>query len=278
MIYENGKRRLSVISILHRGRVNDICICRDVSDRSGIFYTLLVIKEHETVLKIVRLTADWESKNGKPDLEMFSDGSQYCLLFEYRQERPISRFFAGIDHLEDAVTCLVRLVETCILAQRLPAPFLYLILVQKLVQIGPDGELYFTYGMDLEELDESAGEEDCTLVCAGFVLELAAGTRRLEKRLSLVDKKLSRQAYRNFAELYRDLKVVKDLDKESHWIQLLHWFMRIRGRLFKLFLCLCLLIALLAFITLLSQLLTGDVAWFKFLFHTFDQIGTETLR
>lgn len=55
------------------------------------------------------------------------------------------------------------------------------------------------------------------------------------------------------------------------------WFARRQDVLFRILLCICLILGGLALVSLISQLLFGDIPWLRILFNGFKTIGTESL-
>lgn len=278
MVYQTGKRRLSVISTLFRGRVNDVHICCDEGTGMNSYVTLLVIKDRLTARAVVELEAGKESQ--MPYLEAFPWQDQYCLLFEYREPRPILEFFveqADLKAGEMWEKLAVGMVSRCMEESIRSNVYLDLLLKQEQFHIGADGEIYVNYFLDLAELDAAAKEGQCVCACASFLaglLEEHQGKRNPE----LLLKKAERSAYRNFWELYQDVKLIASPKKRPGIItKFKAWGYRRQALGFRLLVILSFVLAALALVTLVSQLVTGDVGWFRLLFHTFDQIGTETL-
>ncbi len=294
MVYQSGKRRLPVISTLFRGSVNDVHICCDEGSKSHSYVTLLVIKDRKTARIVVeletRMAAEREAgKDGQmPYLEAFPWQDQYCLLFEYRSPRPVREFFVEQAALKDGETwekLALGMVLRCMEESIRSYAFLYLLLKQEQFHMGADGEIYVNYFLDLEGLDAAMEEGQCVCACAGLLADLLEEYRREhpgkhqgKQNPELLEKKAERSAYRSFWELYQDVKLIASPKKQAGiFTRIKAWGYRRRELGFRLLVILSFALAALALVTLVSQLVTGDVGWFRLLFHTFDQIGTETL-
>lgn len=279
MVYQVGDRRLFVVSSLLQGQVNDVHICCEEGSRSKNYMTLLVIRDRQTARTIVEMTAG--KKSHMPYLEAFPWRDQYCLLFEYRSPRPVCEFAVGnpgLEHDAGWEKLALGIVLRCMEESTRSNPFLYLMIRQNQIHLGTDGEIYVTYCLNLEEFDASVEERQCVCACAVYLANLMEESG-CKKSPELLLRKAERSAYQNFRELYQDITLIFSPERRSGIISRIRaWGYRRREFGFKLLVVLCFLLAAAALVTLLSQLVTGDVGWFRLLFHTFDQIGTETLR
>ncbi|MBS5063443.1 MAG: hypothetical protein KHZ58_06665 [Hungatella hathewayi] len=277
MVYQIGNRRLSVISSLFCGRVNDVHICCEEGQGSESYVTLLVIKDRQTARAVVELAAGNDSR--MPWLEAFPWRDEYCLLFEYRSPRPIREFFLineypGMDRWEKLG---LGMVVRCMEESACSHAFLYLLLKQEQFHIDANGEIYVNYFLDLDMLDTGVEEGACTCACAellaGWMGELGC-----PKSPELLLRKVDRAAYRSFRELYQDVKLIVSPEKKRGVIpRIIAWGYERRNLGFRLLVLFSFLLAAVALVTLVSQIVSGDVGWFRLLFHTFEKIGTETL-
>ena len=55
MFYQSQKMKLECVRIVKKGRTNDILICQDLSSAARNRYTLLVLKEHQTVKRYLEV-------------------------------------------------------------------------------------------------------------------------------------------------------------------------------------------------------------------------------
>lgn len=285
MVYYAQNMELEVISQVFHGSVNDVAVCRDRLSASDTRYTLLAVHDRECARKMLTVMED-NPRSGEPCcLLQFSQNETMLFLFPYREERKFSAFSAGqMTSPETGEAICINLVMEC-LSTSLPWPLLYLVLEQDCVQIAKDNTVYFTMILDLEDLDPARTERNCVSSCARLLTDLLAGTgggrrrRKTLKSVELIRKKMGKNAYTGFPELYQDIKVtalpqVKPSPKSGLRI----FWQNNRDRLFRILLVLCVLLAIIAVVILISQLIFGDVPLLRLFQHSFDVIGTENLH
>ena len=99
------------------------------------------------------------------------------------------------------------------------------------------------------------------------------------KSFELIWKKMSKNAYRGFPELYQDIRLTAlPPTKPSLKNKICSFWKMNRDRFFHLLLVLCVLLIVAAVIILISQAIFGDVPLLRLFHHTFDVIGTENLH
>ena len=286
MIYYPQGMELEVVSRVFHGSVNDVDVCRDRLSASGAMYTLLAVHDRDCARKMLSVMEENRRSGECPCLLRFSQNETLLFLFPYREERKFSAFARGqMTSPAAGEDICIRLVMEC-LSGGLPWPLLYLVLEQDCVQIAKDNTVYFTMTLDLQALDPTRTERHCVSACAQILLDFLAGPvaggkprRKALKSFELIRKKMSKNAYTGFPELYQDIKVtalppVKP-GLRSRWR--IFWQSN-RDRLFRLLLVLCVLLAIAAVVILISQLIFGDVPLLRLFRHTFDVIGTENLH
>lgn len=287
MVYYAQNMELEVISQVFHGSVNDVAVCRDRLSASGALYTLLAVHDRECARKMLVVMENSQRSGESSCLLHFSQNEMMLFLFPYREERKFSAFAAGqMVSPEAGEAICINLVMEC-LSTDLPWPLLYLVLEQDCVQIAKDNTVYFTMILDLKDLEPARTERNCVSSCARLLLDLLAGpvagrSRRRRKKLKsfeLIRKKMGKNAYTGFPELYQDIKLtalppVKPSLKREFRI----FWQNNRDRLFRLLLVLCILLVIAAVVVLLSQLIFGDVPLLRLFRHTFDVIGTENLH
>jgi ferric-dicitrate binding protein FerR (iron transport regulator) len=95
----------------------------------------------------------------------------------------------------------------------------------------------------------------------------------------LLDKKIHRQAYRGFSELYRDFRLTEiPPNKLGLWARCRRFFFDRREGFFRLLLTVCVILAAAALFLLISNVIFGSLARFGFGNHLLEVIGTETLK
>lgn len=287
MIYYVENMELEVISQVLHGSVNDIAVCRDRLSASGTLYTLLAVHGRECARSLLTVMEDGQRSGESPCLLRFSQNETMLFLFPYREERKFSVFSAGqMTSPEAGEDICINLVMEC-LSTNLPWPLLYLVLEQDCVQIAKDNTVYFTMILDLKDLEPARTERNCVSSCARLLLDLLAGPvagggrlrRKKLKSFELIWKKMGRNAYTGFPELYQDIKLTAlPQVKPSLSSRFRIFWNNNRDRLFRILLMLCILLAVAAAVVLVSQLIFGDVPLLRLFRHTFDVIGTENLH
>jgi hypothetical protein len=283
MIYHAENMILSSIREVFCGKVNDVFICRDLNSPTRRCYTLLVIKDRscaKSFLMVLENNEKSQSVDGQPYLCRFTQNEDLCFVFEYREERRLSAFGQGqmtSAYIRERIC--VNLLMEC-LSSPLPNPMLYLVLTQNNIHIEKDNSIYFTPYFDLSELKEDIGEAVCAKICAGVLLELLeSGTRKKLKSYELIRKKLERNAYQSFPELYMDIRATEIPETNLNFRErLAEFWKKIRDPLFRLLLILSVIAAIVALICIICQIIFGDIPFLRIFQHSFDVIGTETLK
>lgn len=279
MFYQSGKMELECIRTVFQGNVNDVYICKDCNVKGDIPYTLLVIKDHKIARKYLEVFEEAGNKAENSYVERFSDKGCFCMLFEYRKERPLKDFYMGESiSLEESEEICIRFILQC-MESCLPYPVLYMIMQQGQIHLARDRSIYFSYYFDLEKLDEKKKERDCAILCASLLKEL------LKSKVSskgfayrVLEKKVRRESYERFVELYRDLKLTATPKKEKGLGKKLGVLLgKYRDFFLRIFFIICIFIIFLALLSLISQMLFGDIPWLRLIINGFKKIGTESL-
>lgn len=276
MVYQVGNRSYCVVSQVFTGITNEVAVCR----RDSRYTTLWMVKDHRTVRSLISLFAGCTGGTDGDYLGGSACGENFFFLFRYRQERPAKLYFQGETRtLQECGELALNIIMECTLADWLPMPLLCLILTQDKVNIGRDGQVYLTYGLDLQSLDETVGERECACACALLTAELLGQRKDGAENSSLIQRKAGRGAYTCFHEVYRDIKLLcRPQEKPGVAVRIWAWTGKKKKKLTGILLAVCLILVLAALVILLSLVFTGDVALFRILHRTFDQIGTESLR
>lgn len=279
MIYQSNKMELECIRTVFQGKVNDIYICKDQNTKGEIPYTLLMIKDHKTARKYLQVFEQAGKKVAGSYIDSFSDRGHFCMLFEYRQERPLKDFYMGGSlSLTESEKICINLILKC-MESNLPYPVLYMILQQGQIHLAKDHSIYWSYCLDLEQLEEKKTEKDCVLLCAALLKELLkskASSKGFAYRV--LEKKIRRESYGCFIEVYRDLRITATPKQEKGVRKKLKKFLGKNESIFlKIFYTLCIVMILFALVSLISQLLFGEIPWLRILFNGFKKIGTQSL-
>lgn len=278
MVYYHDEKALEVVATLFSGSVNDVVVCRDTASPIGAKYTMLVIRDHDSIKRLLPI---WESAGDEPPyLFSFAQNDELIYGFPYRTDRRFSSFAKGqIIGPQVGETICINFVMECI-STAFPPALLYLILTQDNVHITKENEIYFSPVFDLSELDETKGERDCTICCAKMILTLLEGKtgKKKLKSLELIRKKIKSHSYAAFTELYRDIRLTAmPGSKLGVKARLKAWWLRNRDVLFRVLLVVCIVAVVVAIIMLVSQLIYGDIPLLRLFKHCFETIGTENL-
>ncbi len=279
MFYQSQKMKLECVRIVKKGRVNDIYICQDLNTAAGNLYTLLAIKDHQVVRKYLEVFEQAGISAQDSYIDSFSDRGAFCMVFEYKQERPLKDFYMGESYsLAECEAVCINLILAC-MTSNLPYPVLYLLLEQEQLHLSKDRSVYLGYQIDLSHLEISRTERDCAVQCAVILRDLLK-PKSSQKAYSyrLLEKKIARKSYDKFMELYKDISITAAPRKKKGIIKRLRaWAVRRQDGAFRVLLVLCVCLAAIALIALASQLIFGDIPLFRILFNGFKVIGTENL-
>ena len=281
MTFESQKSSYTVVSIIFNGVVNSCYTARLTDDLDGRSFTIILIREHEIIKKFMESQSRRDNfKEGNIIVDSFSYGSDYALVFPYRQERPLDKFFIGdIYTLEDIEEICTNILLAC-MSSSLPYPFLYLILEQGHINLSKDKSVFFSYDVDLKDFDDRRTEHDCTVKCAE-ILKTILSEKADQKNISyeLISRKSENNGYSNFTELYRDLRISAVTGKKKGLIiRIKSFFRRNADLLLGILVWVCVILGVVALVMLLSHVVWGDLPLFRLFVNNFKIIGTESLQ
>ncbi|MBQ9871345.1 MAG: hypothetical protein IJM27_05375 [Eubacterium sp.] len=280
MTFESQNANYTVVSTLFSGEANCCYMARLSDDMNGRSFTIVAVKDHDVIRTLMEASSKIRNLEDSQLVDAFTYGNDYVLVFPYRQERPLDRFFVGesmsLSQVEEIGT---NLLLTCISAS-LPFPMLYLLLEQGQINLSKDGGIYLTYNMDLRDLDVRRNERDCTVKCAEILREILA-TKSDQKNISyeLISRKSDNNSYNSFTELYRDLRIAAmPMERYGILVRIKSFFSRNADLLFGILFWVCVILGIVALILLLSHVVWGDVPIFRLFINNFKNIGTESLQ
>ncbi len=161
MFYQSQRMKLRCVRIVKKSRTNDIVICEDLNTSARNLYTLLAIKEHQTVKTYLEVFEQAHLTAQDSYIDSFSDQGAFCMVFAYQQERPLKDFYMGESYtLAECENVCISVIMACI-TSNLPYPVLYLILEQGQLHLAKDHTVCLGHQIDLEELDPARTERDC---------------------------------------------------------------------------------------------------------------------
>lgn len=276
MIYQSEHMTLNSVMDVFRGKVNDVVICENIKDGRSSYYTVLVVKDHVIVKKLVRILKEQETDCC---VDMFNWENNFCLVFDYVKERKLYDFYmAGGLSLENCEEICINLIIQCMISG-LPYPLLYLVLEQRQLHLLKDNSVALGYALDLEKLDENCTQDQCTMQCAIILRELLKQkTTRKNVGYKLLLKKIPKQSYRSFRELYKDIQLcASSFQKRSIRQKIGDFSYRNQSTFFKIILIVSLILMVLAVIMLISDAVWGELPFLRIFYNNFTQIGTESL-
>lgn len=276
MIYQSEHMTLNSVMDVFRGKVNDVVICENIKDGRSSYYTVLVVKDHVIVKKLVRILKEQETDCC---VDMFNWENNFCLVFDYVKERKLYDFYmAGGLSLENCEEICINLIIQCMISG-LPYPLLYLVLEQRQLHLLKDNSVALGYALDLEKLDENCTQDQCTMQCAIILRELLKQkTTKKNVGYKLLLKKIPKQSYRSFRELYKDIQLcASSFQKRSIRQKIGDFSYRNQSTFFKIILIVSLILMVLAVIMLISDAVWGELPFLRIFYNNFTQIGTESL-
>ena len=279
MLFAVDGMTLDLVRVISAGRYNDVAVCRDSSSPLEVYYTLIIIKDRDCARNVLTaLEEKCPGERGEAYNVCFAYNDSLCYLFPYRPERPLERFApAQITNPCQWEEICINLVMEC-LSAKLPHPLLALALESGNVHIEKDNSVYFSYFFDLGQLNSDDDESACARRCAEMMLSLLDPGAKKVKSAKLMTKKLSRNAFRNLSELYRDIKVSALPQKKPGFkARMQAFWQRNKDRLFRLLLVLCVIILSCALVMGLMHIFLGNIPLFRLFENSFGTIGTRRL-
>ena len=278
MVYQSGKMTLNSVMKVFKGKVNDVEICESVENGRSTYYTVLIVKDHETVRKLLGVLEACPYGN-ECYVDMFSDGNGFYIVFDYVKERKLDTFFMASNmSLETCNDICLNLVVQC-MTSKLPYPLLELVIEQRQFELMQDNSIALGYSIDLEKLDPDCGETGCVIKTALVVRDLLESKMtRKNVGYNLLARKIPRNSYKDYRELYKDIKLATSTGAKRNLLASIRHFFRKRDRLiFRIVLIICIVLAILALLVFISKLVWGDIPFMRLFYNTIKKIGTESL-
>jgi len=277
MVLNTGRTTYQVIREVLEGKANTVYICKEAGKSKAPYKTVWIVKERRIVKELLQNAENYCG-------EVFMQNAYAGFVFPYFQERPLQKFYLGSIRKGYCTSQQVwlALVEQCIIS-KFPPAVVYLILRQGQTQIAPDGSVSLGFLLDLSEYDNTICERDNVVACAEEIVRLIR-LEDLEKRnnmvkkqaVTLLERKLEREEYQEFMQLYRDIRLFVRGDsagKKRRWkfdISEWNWFYRLLS-------CICVVLVCMVVLLILSNVFGGEDFFWKLFGGPLDTIGTETL-
>ncbi len=204
MILNTGKISYKVIREVFEGKINNVYICQNQNDRKSAYKTVWIVKDRSVARMLIENLEDCCE-------ECFMKNEDACFVFPYMQERPLNRFYLStIQNKPDIKQRIwLEIVVKC-MTSKLSAPLMNLILNQGQINIEPDGSIWFGFLLDLSKYDNTVTEKDNVATCAEIIVELIEKeqTNRKDVVARLLNKKLDKEEYLEFIQLYKDIRLI----------------------------------------------------------------------
>lgn len=281
MIYSIGGKKLNCIRKVQENAVNEVWVGQDVSAGGNKeHYTLLVVKKHETAKALMEI---WEEgrKNGRESgTQLVAYEDEFCIIYPYGKERLLEKFYNGSACTgKECVSICMNLIAECISSGE-AWPVLYLMLSQGQVHLERDNSVSFSHFLDLSGLSAEIDERACAMECADMVLGIMKQNQDMEKTvgMKLVQKKLLKEGYSNFTELFRDVHMDAGAwEKVKFAERVKDFWQEKKSRILKILLVLSIILGMLALLMIFSQMVFGDIPFLRIFSNSFKEIGSESL-
>ena len=280
MEYYSGKHHFKRIGEIISNQTNDVCICEEKDGQNKVYRLLWIIKDRMLARTLLQVFHDGDE--APVYLESFSFRENTVFVFPYSEERSVFRFLGGeLLTQKEQEKVWRNLTETCMVSD-IPYAILYQILRQRRIQIGPQGEIRFSYALDLRKFEAERGEADCANACAEIILELMEMSKSGDTRLkNALKNKGTEEGYGSFVELFQDIKEnAKSFQKRKgeRVRKLAGQFIKGHRQVtVKVFIGVCLILLVIALVLVGSQLKYGEIPLLRLFQNSFRMIGTENL-
>lgn len=279
MLLNTAKKQYRVVREVLSGKANDVYVCQEQDEPASPYKIVWLVKDR-------RIARELMGRLGDVCERCFMYNENAGFVFGYVGERLLDRFYQSTIQNEGASQSRIwlELVVRC-MTSGLPPTVLNMILKQKQVHIGADGSIWFGYFLDLSEYDEHAGEKENVALCAAYIAQMiesglavkADGAKSVYV-MNLVRKKLSREKYREFIQLYSDIRLMtkerSTVDKKSRLKAAVTSRQDLIYRILAFF---CIVLVCIVILMIIGHLLFGEFSFWQLFRGPLDQIGTESL-
>lgn len=287
MVLSTGRKTYEVIREVLEGEANSVYVCREEKEPDAPYKTVWIVKDRGIVKALL------ENVDAYCE-ETFMQNENAGFVFPYVRERPLRKFYLSSLSVSNfklgnigkgfctRQQVWLALVEQCMVS-KLPPAVVYLILSQGQAHLAPDGSIQFGFQLDLSEYDDSICERDNVIACADEIVRLIRledmGKKRDTVKMqaaALLEKKLEREEYQEWIQLYRDIRLLGRSGSEgkkrrgiiamSEWI----WGYHLLSGVCIILVCMVVLMAV-------GHVFFGEASFWKLFVSSLDTIGTESL-
>lgn len=280
MLLNTGKTQYKIVREVWSGEANDVYVCQSPDSSAAPYKTVWLVRDH-------RIAKDLVGKLNGVCEECFMHNEDAGFVFAYEGERPLQKFYLNAvqEGVLPAAGIWLELIVRC-MTSGLPQAVLNIILKQRQIHISADGNIWFGYFLDLAAYDPQADEEENVGLCAACIMELieagAAGkkadTAQNMRVGNLLQKKLDRGKYREFMQLYSDVKLVTKERSQAAGKERLKLFAASgQDTIYRGLAALCIVLVCLTIFMLIGHLFFGEFSFWKLFRGPLDRIGTESL-
>lgn len=272
MELKGENRQYQVVREVLSGEKNDVMVCLDTGILVPDYKTIWRVKDRELRKLLLKGPKIWE--------DCFVRNEDMYFAFPYRKERPLDKFYLSTVTVNggDRGKIWLDFVVQC-MTLGLPNGILYLLLKQKQAGITPEGKVFFNYFLDLSDYREDKKEQECAMLCAGEIL-MTAGLEEEKGNVfqRLLEKKVKRKAYRDFLQLYRDVKLISGgWEKKTFSSQIKEAILGRKVLIRKILCVSCILAVFTGAVVFFCNVFFGDTVLYRLFLNTFEKIGTESL-
>lgn len=188
---------------LFSGKVNDVMTADKLSGDKENEDMIVKVKDPEISKKLAEMFGEFRKK----DFITFCAGENFCIWTPYMQRRKITEYIYSVTETFDEIAKICKAMYDRVFFSDLPDAFMYLILKERKINISEEKRLYFTYDLDLSNLEEGIEKKDCARELGYIVEELISDEKFSEFTITkLMKKKNSEGGYEDFSELLYDIK------------------------------------------------------------------------
>lgn len=274
MILSTGVKDYKIVREVITGKTNDVYICQNQKEPKAPYKTIWIVKNR----RIVKILMEQMEDSCE---EHFMQNENAGFVFPYIQERPLYKFYPSSIREQNCPCWQIwlGLVAKCMTCG-LPAAVVYLILDQDQIHVNPDGTICFGFLLDLSDYDNAVRERENVILCAEKILELM----RLENQhsavrmqaLRLLEKKLDRKEYKEFIQLYKDIKLIGKTDsagdKKRNRITAFS-----QDKIYRILSVICIFMVCMVVFMMIGHVFWGEFSFWKLFGSSLDRIGTESL-
>lgn len=279
MVFEVGKQAYECVQTVLEGKLNNVFVCYEMGNQTRTYYTLLEIKDRIVAKQFVEVLTRAD-KTGFCK-RSFTHHDHICFLFDHREIRPMEKFFmGGVRSQFECEELVLKVVMECLdQGAYIPFPLMKMILNQKNVNLAQDNSVYFTYHWDLTYFEPDCDEPNCTTALAALLARLLRQQQGVRGgAFELIERKIHRDAYSTFSELYHDIRVTAIPEKKLNWWKRVKRFFKShKDTFFRILMVLCVVMVILALFSLISHLIFGESFFRRIFFNSFEIIGTESM-